>query len=344
MPVKALVYELNEKLSIQEKPVPEPREGEALVRVTLAGICGSDIVAWQGGFKRITKPVILGHEFSGVIERINSDEPQPFSVGDPVTVEPLISCGHCEACRKGYYHVCRTLGLLGLDYDGGFTSYVRVPLNRIHPLPASMPDERAVFAEPTAVAVHMVRRSGLQVGGTAAIFGAGPIGLLVAMVARVAGASHIVLSDINEHRLRMAEEMGFETVDARTDDAAAQVKARFGVEGADIAFELAASPIALNNAIETAKIRGTVVAGGMFKQPPVIDLQKVSIREQTVVGTRVYNFTDYDAALKLLADPAFPVEKLISRIVGLEDAIEQGFTAIKNGENLMKVLIRLGEK
>lgn len=339
--MKALVYELNEKLSIQERNVPVPEQGEALVKVKLAGICGSDIVAWQGGFKRIVRPVILGHEFTGVIKSLNSDRPTPFKAGDPVTVEPLISCGTCEACRKGHYHVCRTLGLLGLDYDGGFTSYVRVPLHRIHPLPASMPDERAVFAEPTAVAVHMVRRSGLQVGGTVAIYGAGPIGLLVAMVARVAGASRIVLSDINAYRLKLAESLGFETVDAKLENAVERVKAHFGIEGSDIAFELAASPIALNNAIETAKIRGTVVAGGMFKQPPVIDLQKVSIREQTIVGTRVYNFTDFDAALKLLADPSFPVDRLISRVVGLEEAIEHGFVAIKNGEDLMKVLIRL---
>jgi threonine dehydrogenase-like Zn-dependent dehydrogenase len=180
-------------------------------------------------------------------------------------------------------------------------------------------------------------------GQTAAIFGAGPIGVLVAMVAREAGASRIAISDINEHRLRRVRELGFHAVDARLENSAELMKSHFGEEGADVSFEVAASPHSLDAAIRVAKIRGVVLAGGMFKKPPTIDLQQVTMREQTVVGTRVYNFDDFAAALRLLERPDFPVESLVSRVVRVEDAIEQGFMAIRSGEDLMKVLIRFDD-
>lgn len=341
--MKALVYELNEKLSIQERSKPVPKPGEALIKVKLAGICGSDIIAWKGGFTRIVNPVILGHEFAGIVEAINPNGPTSINPGDRVAVEPLLACGKCEACRKGYYNVCRKLGLLGLDRDGGFTSYVCAPLERLHLIPDTVSMERAVFAEPLAVALHMVRRSRLAFGQSVAVFGAGPIGVLVAMVARESGASTIAISDINEHRLQRVRDLGFSAVDARTDDATDYMKSLFGEEGADISFELAASPQALEAAIKVAKVRGVVVAGGMFKKPPVIDLQQVTMKEQLVVGTRTYTFEDFEAAIRLLNRPDLPVEALISKEVHVEEAIEQGFYAIKNGEDLMKVLIRFND-
>lgn len=337
--MKALVYELNEKLSVLEREKPVPKAGEALIKVNFAGICGSDIVAWQGGFTRIESPVILGHEIAGVIEEVNVAGQATVALGDRVVIEPLISCGECEPCSKGYYNVCRELGLIGLDRDGGFTSYVCAPVERLHRIPDSISMERAVFTEPVAVAVHMVRRSGLTSGQSVAVFGAGPIGLLVALAAREERASHIVIADINEHRLAFARELGFQTIDAKEEDSLARMRAQFSVEGADIAFELAASSHSLENAINVAKIRGVIVAGGMFKKPPAIDLQQVTMKEQHVVGTRVYTFNDFEAALRLLSRPEIPVEQLVSKKVGIEDAIKQ-FMAIKNGEDLMKVLIR----
>lgn len=341
--MKALVYELNGKLSVLEREKPAPKQGEALIRVYRAGICGSDIVAWQGGFSRIVNPVVLGHEIAGVVEGVNATGNANVSPGDKVAVEPLISCGVCEPCRQGYYNVCRKLGLYGLDKDGGFTSFICVPVERLHRIPEGMSMDRAAFTEPTAVAVHMIRRSGLLFGQTAAVFGAGPIGILVALVAQKAGASRVVVTDINEHRLKLAKKLGFHTLHAAQENSSARMKDFFGAEGADISFELAASPHSLAAAVEVTKVRGVIVAGGMFKQSPVIDLQQVTMKEQHVLGTRVYTYSDFHEALRLLNDADFPVEELISKRIRVEEAIEQGFQAIKNGEDLMKVLIRFNE-
>src|SRR5271167_4572708 len=163
--MKALVYDAKKDIAIKDWNKPRLKPGEILIKVKRAGICGSDILASAGGIKRIVKPVVLGHEFTGeIVEIANEEDKNKFTIGRLVAVEPLISCGHCEACRTGNYHVCRTLGLFGLDKDGGMTEYVSVPNYRVYPLPASLSYERAALCEPFAVAVHMVRRSGLRIG------------------------------------------------------------------------------------------------------------------------------------------------------------------------------------
>ncbi|MEW9674090.1 zinc-binding dehydrogenase [Ammoniphilus sp. 3BR4] len=338
--MKALVYEPTDHISIQEKLEPELRPGEVLIKVKCAGICGSDIVAWQGGFKRIQQPVILGHEIAGEIVKIYDQGQNGLSIGDRVVYEPLEVCGECEACLKGSYNVCRNIKVIGLDRDGGFTSYVRVPIERIHRLPATLPDERAVFCEPVAVAVHMVQRAGLRFGQTVAVFGAGPIGMLVAMVARRAGASKILVADINPYRLGLAEDLGFDVLDAKEEGATSRLQEYFGKEGADVSFELAASKQTVDWALDVTKIRGTILSGGIFKSPPPVDLQKITLKELHLVGTRLYTFSDFEAAIDLLNQMDFPVEKLISKYVSLDEAIDKGFQAIVNGEDVMKVLIK----
>jgi (R,R)-butanediol dehydrogenase/meso-butanediol dehydrogenase/diacetyl reductase len=337
--MKAIIYEPNEKLYVDEKPRPVIKSGEVLVKVQLAGICGSDMVAWQGGFKRIVNPVILGHEFAGEIVEIADLGDNRLSVGDRVVLEPLVTCGQCEACLKGYYNVCRKLKVIGLDQDGGFTTYVKAQANRVHLIPDTLPMERAVFCEPLAVAIHMVRRVDLQFGSTVAVFGAGPIGVLVAMVAREAGASKIIVTDLNDYRLNLVKELGIDVIDAKADNIKTTFMEYFGVEGADVSFELAASPHTLAMALDITKIRGTILAGGIFKNQPAVDLQKITLKEQHLIGTRVYTFTDFEAAIRLLNQLDFPIEKLISKHVTLNEAIDQGFQAIKNGEDVMKVLI-----
>jgi len=337
--MKALIYYPNQSITIEDREKPILQPGEALIKVACAGICGSDVVAWQGGFKRIKEPVILGHEVTGEIAELYEQSSHGLSIGDRVVYEPLESCGQCEPCKSGFYNVCRNLKVIGLDRDGGFTSYVKIPINRIYKIPDTLSSEKAVFTEPVAVAVHMVKRANLSLGQTVAIFGAGPIGMLVAMVTREAGASKILVTDINDYRLGLAKELGFDVFDAKRGDTKSFFLEYFGEEGADISFELAASPQTIKWALDITKIRGTILSGGIFKSPPQVDLQKLTLKEQYLVGTRVYTFADFEKAIQLLSKLDFSVEKLISERVSLQDAIHKGFEAIIRGDQVMKVLI-----
>lgn len=339
--MKAIVYDAKDKIFVQEKPEPQPKSGEILVNIKWAGICGSDMVAWNGGFARIKEPVILGHELTGEIVQIADDEDKKkFKVGQRVVVEPILACGQCEACRKGNYNVCRNLKVIGLDSDGGFASYVSVPTIRVHKLPDTISYDRAALCEPVAVAVHMVRRTKLKVGDTVAVLGAGPIGLLVAMVARESGASKIILSDINPFRLKLTEELGFKTINGK-DAGRDEILDYVGDEGADVTFELAAQESTLKLATEITKISGTILAGGIFKNPPKVTMQELTLKEHNFIGSRMYTFSDYEAAINLLEKDNFNVEKLITKKLSIDEAIPKGFEAIKNGEDVMKVLIKM---
>ncbi len=337
--MKALVYTPNDRIDVVEKPKPELKSGEVLIKVKWAGICGSDMVAWQGGFQRITKPVILGHEFTGEIVEYYDNQEGKLTLGTRVVVEPIDSCGVCEPCKNGHYNVCRSLKVIGLDREGGFAEYVNVPYNRVHAIPDSLNYERAALCEPVAVAIHMVSRTGMKFGDKVAIFGAGPIGLLTAIIAKKAGASKVLITDINDYRIGLAKELGFDVIDGRSSDVNKMFMEQFGVEGADISFELAANLNTLDMAINVTKIRGTVLAGGIFKKLPTVDLQKITLKEQKLIGTRLYTYTDFEAAIDFLCRDEFPVEKLITKRLGMTEIIEKGFGAIRNGEDVMKILV-----
>ena len=150
--MKSIQYTAAKRVEVGEKAKPEPGPGEVLIKVAYAGICGSDMIIYQGLHSRAQAPLIMGHEFSGVIEGGHSALPP----GTPVTVYPLLSCGHCQPCRNGYAHVCDTLKLIGIDCDGGMAEYVKVPEEKIVPIPAGLSLKLGAFIEPGAVGVHAV--------------------------------------------------------------------------------------------------------------------------------------------------------------------------------------------
>jgi threonine dehydrogenase-like Zn-dependent dehydrogenase len=232
------------------------------------------------------------------------------------------------------------LRVIGLDSDGGFAPYASVPSIRIHEIPDSISYDRAALCEPVTVAVHMVRRAGVKVGDSVAILGAGPIGILVAMVAREAGASKIVLSDINPFRLNLAKEFGFKVLNGNEAGRDAFLD-YLGEEGADVTFELAAQESTINLVTAITKIRGTILPGGIFKNPPRLQMQEMTLKEQHFLGSRLYNFSDFEAAIDLLEKETFGVEKLITKKLSIDEVIPKGFEAIKNGEDVMKVLIKM---
>ncbi|MDF2963433.1 MAG: zinc-binding dehydrogenase, partial [Paenibacillus sp.] len=244
---KAGLYLFEKQLKVGKLELPELQPGEALVKVSYAGICGTDMMIYSGKHPRARAPLAMGHEFSGILEQVNGDS--ILTAGDRVVIEPTLSCGRCQACLAGESHVCKTLKLIGIDTHGGFAEYAAVPLDRLHRIPDELTDNHAALAEPVAVAVHTVKRSRLKLGDSIAILGAGPIGLLVGVVAKRAGAGQAMISDISPYRLGIAEQLGLTALNAQAVDITQEVLKRTGGNGADIVFEAAGSQMTANQMI-----------------------------------------------------------------------------------------------
>ncbi|WP_248930602.1 zinc-dependent alcohol dehydrogenase [Paenibacillus hamazuiensis] len=319
-----------------DKPIPG--EGEALIRVAYAGICGTDMMVFSGKHPRAKAPLVMGHEFSGIIESIADHV--SFKPGDRVTVEPYLTCGRCAACRAGQYHVCATLKCIGIDKNGGFSEYVAVPVDRLHHLPDNVSDDEAALVEPLAIAVHTVRRSNLKVGDSVAILGAGPIGLLIGLVAKQAGASEIFISDISPFRLQFAKELGFICVNAKETNIKEVVLARTDGIGADVVFEVAGTQSTAKQMVECIKFQGTIVVVSVYKQAPVVDLAAMHFREISLTTTRCANSNDFATAIQFMEKKLIDVRPLISHRLPIEQ-IKQGFGYMENTEISMKVLFHL---
>ncbi|CAH0343852.1 alcohol dehydrogenase catalytic domain-containing protein [Bacillus sp. CECT 9360] len=338
MPVmKAGLFVSEKSVMVADLEKPILQVGEALIKVSAAGICGTDMMIYFGKHPRAKAPLAMGHEFSGVIEQINGSS--SFTIGDRVVVEPTLSCGKCEACATGQFHVCKTLKLIGIDMHGGFAEYTAVPLNRLHRIPDQLSDQHAALTEPVAVAVHTVRRSNLKIGDNVVILGGGPIGLLVGIMAKKAGAAQIIVSDISPYRLNKAKELGLTVLDAKKVNIADEVYSLTNGVGADITFEVAGTAVTAIQMVEVTKIQGQIVVVSVYKQPPTIDLAAMHFRETSLTTTRCYSRNDFEKAIQLMGSGMIDVSFIISHQLPLEK-IKEGFELMENPDLSLKIILQ----
>ena len=316
-----------------------PGAGEVEITVAYTGICGTDLHIVHGAMDaRVARPAVLGHEMSGSIAAVGEGV-DGWSVGDHVTVMPLSWCGHCPACRAGHSHICHNLNFLGIDSPGSMQASWVVPANVLVALPSDLPPEVGALVEPTAVAVHDVRRSGLIPGEQALVVGGGPIGLLVACVARAAGADVLVL-ELSEQRRALAETLGLNALDPTTSDVAALVNDWTDGAGVAVGFEVSGSVAGLDTAINLLAVRGRLVVVAIHATPPPVDLFRMFWRELTLIGARVYDRSDFEQAIRLLHEGAVPGAQLITRIEPMS-RVTTAFEALESGE-AMKILVDCG--
>ncbi|HUW61349.1 MAG TPA: galactitol-1-phosphate 5-dehydrogenase, partial [Candidatus Bathyarchaeia archaeon] len=260
--MKACVLHGVADLRYEEVPMPSPRPGEVLVEVKACGVCGSDIPrVFSKGTYRF--PIIPGHEFSGVVAAAGPDGTGAGLVGRSVTVFPLIPCRKCAACEAGTFAQCADYDYLGSRSDGAFAEYVRVPEWNLVPLPDRVTFDEAAMTEPCAVALHAVRQAAIEPGDTVLVMGAGPIGLMVAMWARIDKAGDVLLADIDDVKLEFAQQLGFDRTfnPARSGSVADWVQ-NTAAGGADVAIDAAGSPAAVESCLAAAGIFGRVVLLG----------------------------------------------------------------------------------
>lgn len=334
--MKATLYTGNHTFEITEKEITAPATGEVRIKVAYCGVCGTDVHIYHGMMdKRVNIPETIGHEMSGEIDAVGEGV-DDFSVGDKVVVRPLDDRG-AQPSDKGFHHICRELKFIGIDSPGAMQQYWNVPAFTLHKLPAETDLKLAALVEPLSVACHDVRMAGLKAGEVAVVLGGGPIGLLVALVARQAGAT-VFLSEVNPSRIKLAEDLGFAVIDPTKTDPVAYLKEKTEGYMADVVFEVAGVQPALDVMTDLAGIRGRIVMVAIHGQPRPINLFQFFWKELQLIGARVYEKEDYEQAIALITKNELPFEALITRVEPLTD-IQRVFEDIDRQPDGMKVLM-----
>lgn len=323
----AVLYKVKD-LRIEEVNIPEIGDDDVLVKVKAAGICGSDVprVMVHGTYKF---PLIPGHEFAGEIVKKGKNV-RNFKENERVTVVPLIPCRNCKFCDIGEYAQCINYDYLGSRSNGGFAQYTRVPASSVIPIPEKVDYESAAFTEPVAVALHGIRRAGIHVGDNIAVWGAGPIGVILAQWARILGADKIFLIDIVDEKLKIAGEYGFfECINAKNEDPVKKIKESTD-GGVDLSIEAAGSPKTFVQSVEVPKAFGKVVFLGNVQGDVTFPEKVVSSilrRQLTIYGTWNSNFApalkdDWKLSLHFMGTGSLKVTPLITHRFKIEQANE----------------------
>ncbi|MFC7788264.1 zinc-dependent alcohol dehydrogenase [Microbacterium sp. MAHUQ-60] len=323
-------------IDIREAEPTSPAPGEVQIEVAYTGLCGSDLHILHGNMDaRVTTPLVFGHEMSGTVASLGAGV-SGWRIGDKVTVMPLAWDGTCPACLAGNEHICQNLNFIGIDSPGSLQERWNVPAETLVAVPAGVPLDHAALVEPVAVAVHDVRRSELVTGDKAVVIGGGPIGTLIATVARHTGADVVVI-EIDPERRAQAEGLGFTTIDPTAVDQTAWVEEWTGGTGADVVFEVSGAAAAVRGMTALAKVRGTIVVVAIHPTPREIDLQRMFWRELRLLGARVYQRTDFETAVELLADGVIPTDLVITRVVPIAET-QAAFAELEAGR-AMKILV-----
>lgn len=333
--MKAIIYEGAEKITVKNVPVPEVKEGYVLVKVSHAGICGTDLNIYAGTHPRAKAPLIPGHEFSGITMAAT----KKFPKGTRVAVYPLLSCGACEPCKTGNEHVCDTLGLLGIDCDGAMAEYALVPEEKLVKLPDAMSDKMGAFVEPVAVTVHALRETGFVPGAKVVVFGCGTIGLATALTLRIFGALEVTMVETDDSRAALAKEMGFEVINPIGKDMEKLAREKTDGIGFDWVFDCAGVQAVASTLLDVVKVRGHIVVVAAYKKPAEIPLIKGMFKETSIQFIRVYRQKDFEIAANIMQrEPNY--EKIITHLLPVDEA-QKGFDLLTTkGTGAVKVMYK----
>jgi len=335
--MRAAFYQGARTFTTGEMEKPAPGGDEALLRVRRVGICGTDLHIFQGHLDhRVPKGGVIGHETFG--EVVEAPATSGFAWGDRVVVEPVVCCGACRACRMGASYLCYQLKVLGVDLPGGMREYWAVSASRLLRVPDSISDDHAALIEPLAVAVHDVNRADVKRGDAVLVFGGGPIGALIALVARHRGA-RVAVAEVNPFRLDILEAFGLERVGPGTDVVKWTDQWTDGT-GVDVAFEVTGNPLAARAVADVVRVWGTVSIVAIHAEPVPVNLYQMFARELVMHGSRLYARADWEEAIRLVASGAVPVGPLVSRRIPLE-SLQRGMEEALGGGPVMKVLVEV---
>lgn len=331
-------------LRMHDEPIPKPGPGEAMVRIGSVGVCASDIHYWRDGrigSTVVTDPIVLGHEASGRLEAFGEGTRTNLSPGQRVAIEPAKPCLKCEFCASGHFNVCPSVEFFGTPpVDGCFRDYVAWPAELLLPLPDSISMDEAAMVEPLAIGIYAADLAALRPGESAAILGAGAIGLSVLQALRVAGAAKILVSEPIQARREMAERLGADAVCEPADGRAAAEELTAG-NGFDVVFECAGEPEAVREASRLARILGRAVILGIPREDEYpFDAGAARRKELTAIFVRRSNSTA-QRAIELVREGKVDVSSYVTHTFPLERAGEALELAESKRQGVLRAVVRL---
>jgi (R,R)-butanediol dehydrogenase/meso-butanediol dehydrogenase/diacetyl reductase len=355
--MKALRFHAAKDLRLEEIPVPpQPGPGQVLIRNRFVGICGTDLHEYASGPIFIPKephpysgaqlPQVLGHEFGGTVEAVGEGVTK-VAVGDRVSVQPLIMPRGGEYfADRGWHNLSGSLALVGLSWvSGGMAEMALLNDYNVEKIPAEMSDEEAALVEPTAVCVYACDRGGITAGSSVLVTGAGPIGILALLTARAFGATRLFVSDVNETRLKLAEEIvpGVVVINAAREDVGERVRAgtQDGI-GCDVALECVGNERALQSCLDAIRKQGVIVQTGLHPGKGSVDFFQLTFKDAEIRGSWCYPTHSWPRTIELIASGAIPAKRVVTRRIALEQAVSEGFEALLDPAGTqLKILIDL---
>ncbi|ASA23925.1 NAD(P)-dependent alcohol dehydrogenase [Paenibacillus donghaensis] len=328
---------------LEEQPLPVLAADEVLVKVMAVGVCGSDLHYYEHGrIGRfvVEKPIILGHECAGIIAAVG-DSVTRVQLGDRVAVEPGVTCGRCTFCKQGRYNLCPDVQFLATPpMDGAFVQYMKIREDMVFAIPDQLSFEEAALNEPFSVGIHAAKRCGLQAGSTVAIMGMGPVGLMAVAAAKAYGASMIIVTDLEDLRLEAAKRMGAtHTINIREEEPLARIKELTGGIGADVAWETAGNPKALQAAMYCLRRGGKLAIVGLPAQDEIaLNVPFIADNELDIFGIFRYANT-YPSGIEFMASGEIDTLSLITDRYPLAQTQEALERAIYNKSGSLKVIV-----
>jgi len=330
------------EFSIQRVPTPDINPDQIRIQVKYTGICGSDIHAYYGEHPFISCPIVLGHESSGKVIEIGKNV-KKFCVGDRVVLRPQIVCNKCFLCKNGRYNICEHLKVIGCQVDGTCAEYFVADEGLFYKLPENISYEVGSLVEPLAVSVHAIYR-GLEnvTGKKILVIGAGAIGNLLAQSALALGAEKVMITDISESKIDIAQKCGLKCfLNKNSSDIEESIINYFGPDGMDVIYECSANPKALNQALSFARKGINIVIVGVYSANPAVNVANIQDREYSVKGSLMYTHEDYLEAIRLLEFGLINAEVLLTRVFNIED-INNAYKYIEsNRDEVLKVLLKM---
>ena len=339
--MKAIVIPTPNEIEIREVPMPEVKEGEALLKVKYVGICGADVASFTGNQPFTTYPRIPGHEFSAEIIEIPEND-KGLKKGDIVTCNPYFNCGECYSCQRGYVNCCTDNQTMGVQRDGAFCEYISMPVERIYDGMGLSAEELALI-EPFSISQHAVSRADIKETDNVLIVGAGPIGLF-ALLAVKNKCKNVVVADILDNRLALAKQYGAAAVVNTKAQSLSDFTNEFtNGNGFDVCIEACGAPETFLNCIDSAAFAANIILIGNGKRETTFNHSILLKKELNVFGSRNALKDDFINNIKLVADKQADVMKMVSGIYEMNDALDAFRALASNDGTLAKLLIKIGD-
>ena len=332
------------EIEFNDLPIPKPEADQVLVKIMKIGVCGSDIHVYHGKHPYTSYPVVQGHEVSGEVVEVGSKVTE-IKAGDRVTIQPQVVCGKCYPCLHGRYHICDELKVMGFQTTGVASEYFAVKAEKVLKLPDGISFDVGAMVEPLAVAVHALERSGERLEGKKVlVLGAGPIGNLVAQVAKAMGAAAVMITDLSDYRLKVAKSCGIDfCLNPKEQDLGKAIFDHFGADKADLILECVGVNSTIDQAISSARKGTDIIVVGVFGDKPHVDLGLVQDRELRLIGTLMYQEQDFVQAIELIKLKKVKLEPLITDRFSFQDYLKAYEHIDRQKDRAMKVIVLVHE-